>query len=668
MLRQKVLFQNLKIMNKDYSSLRAFLPFLLIVLLAGIVYFPGLFGGFIFDDFNNIVENTRLHIETFTPEGIRQAALSGIASNLGRPISQLSFWVNYYTAGLDPFYFKLTNLVIHIFNGILLFYLTLQILFAYRNRYNSSLSDQRVYWIAGTAAGLWLLHPLGITSVLYVVQRMNSLAVLFMLAGLICYMAGRERLDRAGKGFALIIGGLGFGLLALLSKENGALLPLFMLVIEATLYRFSLQKRENRIKLNVFFAVTVGLPALAFFTYVAIYPEWILSGYQTRDFTLYQRILTEARVLWLYIYWIFLPDPAQLSLFHDDIIISHSLFTPYTTILAIMGLLLIVASAFYLRNRVPFFAFAVFWFLGGHSLESSVISLELVHEHRNYLPMYGPLLALSYLLFGPWMQQLVKARAVTAISIIALFAFATALRADAWRDVDRLRITMAEYHPESPRAIHGAGLVYGNALLRQPELGKAYYEKARHYFLCAVELDKTYINGLFSVILLDQTNGKPFDRPLFRELKLRLASMPLGVTVIEPFGDLVDWIEKQAVSLDEDKVIALFEAALGNASATRGTRARLFLLLNRYYLNSPNKLQDAVSFAIAAVNEAPSEPVFHLNLADLAVKLGNYSLARTELNKAREMDIKHALTLQIKDIEEQLNKKVYSDAVNIKKS
>jgi hypothetical protein len=653
-------------MNKDYSGFRTFLPFLLIILLVGMVYLPGLSGEFIFDDINNIVENSRLHVETLTLEGIRQATFSGIASSIGRPLSQLSFWVNYYFTGLDPFYFKLINLIIHILNGILLFYLTLQILFAYRNRYNSSLSEQRVYWIAITATSLWMLHPLGVTSVLYVVQRMNSLASLFTLAGLICYMAGRERLDHTGNGFGLIIGGLGFGLLAILSKENGALLPLFMLIIEATIYRFSLKKREHQIKINIFFAVSVGLPALAFFIYIAIYPEWLLSGYHTRDFTLYQRLLAEARVLWLYVHWIFLPDPTQLSLFHDDIIIPHGIFSPYTTILAVMGLLLIVASAFYLRNCAPLFAFAVFWFLGGHSLESSIINLELVHEHRNYLPMYGPLLALSYLILGPWIQRLIKARSVAAISIIALFSSMTALRADAWRDLDRLRMIMVEHHPASARANYEAGLAYANVLLQQPRLEKIYYEKAREYFLRSAELSETYINGLFAIILLDQTNGKPLDQNLFQELQLRLASMPLNNTVVDPFRRLADWIEKQAVSLDKDKIVTLFKAALGNTSASHRTRASLFFSLSRYYLNSLGELQNAVSFAIAAVKEDPNEPTHHLNLAGLAVKFGNYSLAIAELNKARELDFKYSLTLQIKSLEDQL--KVYSDTTYIRKS
>lgn len=654
-------------MNKNYPAFYVFPSFLLAMLLAGVIYFPGLSGGFIFDDIGNIVQNTRLQVDTLTLEGVRQAAFSGIASRIGRPLSQLSFWINYYSTGLDPFYFKLTNLTIHLLNGLLLFYLTLQILFAYRRRHNPPLSEQRVYWIAATAAGLWLLHPLGVTSVLYTVQRMNSLAALFTLAGLMCYMAGRERLDNTGNGFALIIGGLGFGFLAVLSKENGALLPLFMFVIEATVYRFSLQKKEHRIKLGIFFAVTVGLPALAFLAHITIHPEWLLSGYQTRDFTLYERVLTEARVLWHYIYWIVLPNPVQLGLFHDDIVISHGMLAPYTTILAVMGLVFLVVSAFYLRNRVPLFTFAVFWFLAGHCLESSIIGLELVHEHRNYLPMYGPLLALSYLVLGPWMQPVIKARAVVAVAVLALFSVVTVSRADAWRDVDRLRMIMAEHHPSSPRSVYEAGLVYSNALLRQPTLGEAYYEKARQHFLRATELDETYINGLFAVILLDQTNGKPLDQHLLKKLRQRLASMPLNGTVTAPFRDLVDWTKKQAVSLERNKIVALFEAALGNASAGHGTRAILFSTLSDYFY-SVGELQDAVSFAIAAVNENPNEPILKLSLANLALKLGNYSLAIAELNKVKKLDTRHALTSKIRNIEAQLHRKANPDVAYRQKS
>src|SRR5262245_41606476 len=105
------------------GSSRSSLPFellslLLLLALGAAVYSPGLRGGFIFDDWPNIVQNTRLQADQLDLESVRAAAFSADSGMLKRPVSMLTFWANYYTSGLDPFYFKLTNLLIHLFNGV----------------------------------------------------------------------------------------------------------------------------------------------------------------------------------------------------------------------------------------------------------------------------------------------------------------------------------------------------------------------------------------------------------------------------------------------------------------------------------------------------------------------------------------------------------------------
>src|SRR6185369_10537583 len=93
--------------------------------------------------------------------------------------------------------------------------------------------------IALVAAGLWLLHPLNVSGVVYIVQRMNELAVFFTLAGLLAYVDGRVRLLQGEPALGRATLGLcAFGLLAVLSKENGALISAYALVIEAVCFRF----------------------------------------------------------------------------------------------------------------------------------------------------------------------------------------------------------------------------------------------------------------------------------------------------------------------------------------------------------------------------------------------------------------------------------------------
>ena len=160
-----------------------------LIIVALLVYYPGLSGGFFFDDESNILQNEGVQLENFSADSIRQAMGGGIAGPLGRPISQLSFALNYYFSGFNPFVFKATNLVIHCLNGILVFFIA---------QYLIRLTHPKIIardgmLLAGFVAAAWLLHPIQVTSVLYVVQRMTSLSALFLFAAMLLHIAARER-------------------------------------------------------------------------------------------------------------------------------------------------------------------------------------------------------------------------------------------------------------------------------------------------------------------------------------------------------------------------------------------------------------------------------------------------------------------------------------------
>jgi hypothetical protein len=215
----------------------------LCLLLTVLVYAPGLHGPVIFDDMPNIFENGRMQaVDGFDGRKIAAATWSGDAGPLKRPVSMLTFALNYAATGADVFYFKVTNLAVHLITGLSLGYLTWLLLGAYRERQRPDLSPVRQAWLSLLVAAAWLLHPLNLSPVLHVVQRMTSLCALFTVWGLIFYLLGRERLTRHGRslaGWSMIGFGLfGFGALAALSKENGALLPFFMILIEALLFDF----------------------------------------------------------------------------------------------------------------------------------------------------------------------------------------------------------------------------------------------------------------------------------------------------------------------------------------------------------------------------------------------------------------------------------------------
>ena len=124
------------------------------------VYLPGLHGGFFFDDNPNIVLNPRVKVPDLSWESLRMAWSGGLAGQFGRPVSQVSFAINYHFSGFDAHAFKLGNLAIHCMNGVLVYLLACQVLDSLRSR----LQSRHFGLHAALLASAWLLHPVQLTS------------------------------------------------------------------------------------------------------------------------------------------------------------------------------------------------------------------------------------------------------------------------------------------------------------------------------------------------------------------------------------------------------------------------------------------------------------------------------------------------------------------------
>jgi len=205
---------------------------LALLITACALYWPGLSGGFLLDDYPNL--KGLEHIKE--PASLLQIAefvLSGISGPLGRPLPLLTFAAQHAAWPMAARAFKLFNLLLHLVNGCLLFVLFKKIgeILAYPKKQTLTL--------AFFTSAIWLLHPIQISSVLYVIQRMSELCALFTLAGLCAFVYGRELLltGKLRSGYAWASCGMVFGMtLACLSKENGIMLAAYVWVIEATLF------------------------------------------------------------------------------------------------------------------------------------------------------------------------------------------------------------------------------------------------------------------------------------------------------------------------------------------------------------------------------------------------------------------------------------------------
>lgn len=450
------------------SQGRVILLLSVLVLAGAFIYLPGIGGPFLFDDYGNILQNDFVKLQEFAVDDLYHAAYSVEAGPLKRPIAMASFALNYYFAGglSSAVPFKATNVFIHIVNGLLIFWLMRLVYTRVAglrsgSRASHGESTQTAALLAAAVALLWLVHPIQLTTVLYVVQRMTELSALFVLLGLICYLKGRLHLCSGQPGgiTLIIVGLVGCSVLGLLSKENAALLPVFAGALELTLFSREMPWRLwSSLSTTKKHWVIAGVAVLTTVAIIAAF-SYTLPGYAGRPFNLAERLMTESRVLWFYLSLILLPRLAAFGLYHDDIVLSTSLLSPWTTLPSALGICALLALAMVVRRSQPLIALGILWFFTGHLIESTIIPLELVHEHRNYLASLGPLIVIVQLIaVGASRLELPKLWGLLPL-IAIVFALTTFQRADQWSDLNKQYRYDALHHPNSARAQCSLGLL-----------------------------------------------------------------------------------------------------------------------------------------------------------------------------------------------------------------
>lgn len=370
--------------KKNFNSIEIFL-LVFILLVCFVIYYPGLNSELMFDDMPNL---TGLSNVTDINSALYYV-LNGKSGPLGRPIAHASFLVHLADWPHNLFSFKLGNLIIHLFNGILLFIWVKQL----ARIVKANLKN--ITGIAFFTTVIWLMHPFLATTQLFIVQRMTSLASTFMFMGLIAYMHGRSVfLINQKSGLIRMSGAIMVTtLLAGFTKENGALFPLYILVLESTLLCQFAQILSRKFKLWKFCFLVI--PNIVILLYVFFSWDSIVGDYNIRTFSLGQRLLTENIILIDYLYQLLIPN-ALSSPFQNNISASQSLLEPISTLYGFIFWLILLTVSWLFRKKQPLILFSISWFLAGHALESSVFSLELFFAHRNYFPSISIIFVISF--------------------------------------------------------------------------------------------------------------------------------------------------------------------------------------------------------------------------------------------------------------------------------
>ena len=520
------------------------LLFIFSIIGAGI-YSNTLEGPFVMDDMVRIENNPDIRITSITLPNILKSAFGNV-SGKSRPIANVTFALNYYFHQYELAGFHIVNILIHILSAFFLFLFmnaTLRITGhkGWDRQSSKTLPGPFPARIAALAAFIWFVNPLHTQSVTYIIQRQNSMAAMFFILSFLLYVKGRmhgrqkpETVKTAqnapqpkGKKFRknspkesgspstdgrnasdkalspirlCYIWYLGSALtwiLALGCKQTAVTLPFFVFLYEWYFFQ-DLKWEWLRKKLKYMLGI-LGLLILIAFLFLGPQPlEKILSirDFANNEFTFGERVLTQFRVVIYYLSLIFYPNPSRLNLDYD-FALSHSLIDPVTTLLSLFAIIGLIGLAFYLARSQRLISFCIIWFFGNLLIESSIIPLAIIFEHRTYLP--SMLIGLPVVILAYRYGKNIWFVSALLCGVVVLFAYWTYQRNEIWQDTVTFYSDGVEKSPQKARPRFNLAL----ALQRQ---GKP--EEAIPHYLAVLRLKPGYETAHYNIGHAFRRQGK----------------------------------------------------------------------------------------------------------------------------------------------------------------
>jgi tetratricopeptide (TPR) repeat protein len=583
------------------------------------------------DDFPNVVKNPAIHISEISLDSLSQATgmfqthgirVSGLAF---RPVAYFSFAMNWYAGTDHVLGYHIVNVGIHVLCTIILYILVRSL---FRTPFLSGFCKGDEKNIALLSAVLWAIHPIQIQAVTYIVQRMTLLATLFYLSGLLCYVKARNHTERPLR-LGLFSGCFLCMLLAMGSKENAVIFPLSLALIEIVFFKNFSNRVRLKVCIQILLAATAATGILAAFLPYSILSDplaFIAKLSSDRPFTVAERLLTEPRIVIGYLTQIFYPLLSRFSIEHY-ISKSTSLLNPITTIGA-MSLIsgLLVLALFQIR-KLPVLSFSILFYFLNHIIESTVIPLELVFEHRNHLPsafVFFPvaLAVVKGLRYCQRMQR--RAMFLTCFTVMASFlvvlGITTHLRNRAWISEKTLWEDALLKAPLSARP-------YGRLAWYYETIGQ--YDKSMGLY--EASLSKLWAKPSYAAITLANMAGihaahQNYEKALVLYDR-SIAMDPLYLKALNDKAKMLTTLGKW----DQAKEIMVFLFSKGN-STWDDLNLMGFLLMKQ---DSP---EEALEYFRKANQMSPRNPMVLTNVGVTLSTIGQYQKANWFLKQANQME------------------------------
>lgn len=457
-------------------------PIVLLFIIGIAAYWNSFDVPLVFDDLLSIQRNAGVRFGDYFSQSLLWS----------RSLLYLTFAANYYFHEQDVWGYHLVSLIFHLLNGILVFLIA-------RHIFSKLLADERSSRnYALFAAACFVAHPIQTESVTYISSRSELVSLFFYAIAFLIFIKLPE--EKIGFRYSLLITGV--FLLALGGKETAITLPAALILYD---YVFISKTSFRPMLLRWRFYLTFIVGAVLSAYYIATRLLVGAIGEQPGHLSYWKYTITQPQVIVEYIRMILLPYGQSLD---HDVIIPDSAFEVRVIIpvLIILGLLGVSA---YLRKAMPIVLFGVWWFFITLSPTSSFVPiLDVMFEHRVYLPMAGLCLVFPALL--EFFIRFIRERSGfrwsfqgASTAIVILLVVLTVARNHVWREETRLWADAVEKAPYKARPYNALSMAYFKvgdyqkavevselAIQRNPEVAAAFEETLGNMYLKLGRLDK----------------------------------------------------------------------------------------------------------------------------------------------------------------------------------